>query len=95
MKKKILAFSLLAQFFITSTAFSNNVRIEKSDSVFQATEHQAIAGANIVKASGYRCDSISKFKPLILSSGFHLICNNWQYEYELKDVGGNIRVIAK
>lgn len=73
----------------------DGIRIETSDAVFQASTSQAISGANMVKERGYRCNSISKFKPLILSNGFHLTCNNWQYEYELRDVGGNIRVIAK
>ena len=49
----------------------------------------------LVKANGYRCDSISAGRQMFLSRGFVLSCNNLAYEYEIEDIGGHWRVTAK
>jgi hypothetical protein len=43
--------------------------------------------AHFVRASGYRCDSISALRPLPGSSGFKLACNHSTYKYEIEDKG--------
>jgi len=43
----------------------------------------------MIRASGYRCDSISVVRPFILSRGFTVLCNNFRYEYDFSDRGGN------
>ena len=45
--------------------------------------------AHFVRASGYRCDSISALRPLPTSSGFKLACNHSTYKYEIEDKGGS------
>jgi hypothetical protein len=43
--------------------------------------------AHFVRASGYRCDSISALRPLPTSNGFKLACNHSTYKYEIEDKG--------
>ena len=45
--------------------------------------------AHFVRASGYRCDSISAVRPLPTSNGFKLACNHSIYKYEIEDKGGS------
>jgi len=43
--------------------------------------------AHFVRASGYRCDSISALRPLPTSKGFKLACNHSTYKYDIEDRG--------
>ena len=45
---------------------------------------------SLIKAYGYKCDTIDN-KPSFSSwdGSVKIICNNFKYVYELKDVGGN------
>jgi len=43
----------------------------------------------MIRASGYRCDSISAMRPFVFSRGFTVVCNNFNYEYDISDKGGN------
>ena len=45
--------------------------------------------AHYVRASGYRCDSISALQPLPPSSGFKLVCNRFAFKYKIEDKGGH------
>jgi hypothetical protein len=49
----------------------------------------------MVRASGYRCDSISSMRPFLTSRGFKLLCNRFDYVYEIEDKGGRWQVIVK
>ncbi|MGP0902925.1 lysozyme inhibitor LprI family protein [Serratia sp. CY76391] len=44
------------------------------------------------RSSSYKCDSVSAFRPLMMSNGYSLICNKYSYKYEIKDNGGNVSV---
>jgi hypothetical protein len=44
--------------------------------------------AHFVRASGYRCDSISALQPLPSSHGFRLVCNHFNYKYEIEQKEG-------
>jgi hypothetical protein len=44
--------------------------------------------AHFVRASGYRCDSISALRRLPASQGFKLVCNHSAYKYEIEDKAG-------
>lgn len=46
----------------------------------------------LVRSSGYRCDSISALIKFNSSRGFNLTCNNYTYKYEIEDVGGRWKV---
>jgi hypothetical protein len=50
---------------------------------------------HLVRASGYRCDSISGLRQFLASRGFTLVCNRFAYEYEIEDKGGKWRVEVK
>nr|WP_319556099.1 hypothetical protein [uncultured Vibrio sp.] len=43
----------------------------------------------MIQLTGYKCDSISAIREMILSRGFEVVCNNFYYEYEIEDKGGN------
>jgi len=45
--------------------------------------------ANMVRAQGYQCDSVSAIRKHILSSGYTVNCNRYNYTYGLADRGGN------
>ena len=89
MKKLIIAAVFLSAPVI-SASIERNAQI-----VNGVTQEQAKAAAELVRAFGYRCDSVSAFMPFALSHGFRLTCNNNRYAYELKDVGGRWQVTVK
>jgi hypothetical protein len=45
-----------------------------------------------VRKSSYECDSVSAFRPLLMSNGYYLVCNKFSYKYDVKNNGGNISV---
>lgn len=45
-------------------------------------------GAAMIRARGWRCDSISSISPFIFSRGFTFVCNRFNYTYEFRDRGG-------
>lgn len=46
-------------------------------------------GAGMIRARGWRCDSVSAIRPFVFSTGFTMICNGFRYEYDFTDRGGN------
>ncbi|AUQ58750.1 hypothetical protein [Phaeobacter inhibens] len=46
-------------------------------------------GVGMIRAHGWRCDSISAIRPFVFSRGFTFVCNNFNYEYDFSDKGGN------
>ncbi|WP_421833991.1 hypothetical protein ACT4YX_09545 [Acinetobacter baumannii] len=48
-----------------------------------------------VLVNGYKCDTVSSAIPYIRGGGYTMQCNNYQYEYEIEDKGGNIVVTVK
>ncbi|UWQ19197.1 hypothetical protein [Jannaschia sp. M317] len=46
-------------------------------------------GVGMIRAMGWRCDSISAARPFLMSRGFTIVCNNFRYTYEFEDRGGN------
>ena len=50
--------------------------------------------AHFVRASGYRCDSISALRPLP-SHGFKMVCNRFTYKYVIEDNSGRWIVTAE
>jgi hypothetical protein len=44
--------------------------------------------AHFVRASGYRCESISALRPMPPSHGYKLVCNRFAYRYEVEDKDG-------
>jgi hypothetical protein len=48
--------------------------------------------AHYVRASGYRCDSISALQPLPSSHGVRLVCNHFDYKYQIEQNNGRSTV---
>ncbi len=56
------------------------------------TQEQADAVAMMVRMNGYSCSSISfitRFTHFSKHDGLTISCNNFKYEYEVEDMGGN------
>jgi hypothetical protein len=57
------------------------------------------AGINLavqmIRAKGWKCDSLSDITPFAMSRGFHVWCNKFNYGYEMEDRGGNWEVTLR
>jgi hypothetical protein len=51
--------------------------------------------AHYVRASGYRCDSISALQRLSYTQGFKLICNRFNYKYVIEQKDGRSTVAVE
>ena len=61
------------------------------DSWIETSERHAVVAAKLVRAHGYRCDSISTLRGA-WGGGYVLFCNSFSYKCHIKDVGGTWRV---
>jgi hypothetical protein len=51
--------------------------------------------AHYVRASGYRCDSISALQRLSYAQGFKLVCNHFNYKYVIEQKDGRSTVAVE
>lgn len=94
LKKLTLSFTLI---LITSTPiFAQSVPIERGAQFvetdgFSRRKLKSFIdpGVKLIRAYGWRCDSISAVRPFVFSRGFTLVCNNYNYTYDISDKGGN------
>jgi hypothetical protein len=69
----------------------NGVPLEKQDATYITDYPSAavLAGIDkvvrVVRADGYRCDSVSSYQPYLTSRGFELECNHFAYKYDFED----------
>jgi len=47
---------------------------------------------HFVRASGYRCDSVSALAPLAYARGFKFMCNHFNYKYAIEEKEGRTAV---
>jgi hypothetical protein len=47
---------------------------------------------HFVRASGYRCDSISALQPLQSSHGYRLVCNGFSFKYAIEEQDNRLTV---
>ena len=90
-----LALLILSPLLIT-TALA--VPIEPNAQIYKSlVGEKAVlnAMASMIKANGYKCDSISAAIPFSFSTGYTVTCNNYAYTYEIADKGGNWVVTLK
>ena len=45
-------------------------------------------GVTMIRAGGWRCDSLSAIQLFAFSRGFSITCNRYNYRYEFRDRGG-------
>lgn len=51
-------------------------------------DHVTVGGLiQLVHAKGYRCNYIDKLYPFAFGTGYHLSCDQYQYEYEIEYLG--------
>jgi hypothetical protein len=48
-----------------------------------------------IRRHGWKCDTIDALHPMILERGLVMVCNNFKYTYDFKDIGGNIEVTVR
>lgn len=53
------------------------------------SDTQLDAMVGLIILHGFRCDSISSARPMLLSVGFVMHCNGYRYSYNIEDRGGN------
>ena len=93
--------AVLAAAVLTITLSAHAVEVEH-EALFDETienlpNRQEIldALAAMVEMRGWRCDSISSARTLLLSRGFEIKCNRFSYTYLIRDRGGNWIVSLK
>ncbi|MDX8521128.1 hypothetical protein [Mesorhizobium dulcispinae] len=86
MRKFLCILSLIA----TTPALAQSAPIEPdaviSDQISRSILEPAV---NMVRLHGWRCDSISALRPFLMSRGFAVVCNGFNYTYNFEDKGGN------
>ncbi len=93
MRRMLLA-AMAAFLLWPSAVVAQDVRVEKDalfGSEFKKLENRQEvlnAFATMIRAHGWRCDSISVARKFVFSRGFTVICNNYAYEYGIEDRGG-------
>ena len=94
-----IAFALMLYIAVVSPVFAQSVPIEEHAIIPNKYRSELIPlidpVVEAIRATGWRCDSISSVRPLILSRGYVFVCNSFRYEYEIKDRGGNWVVTLK
>lgn len=43
----------------------------------------------MVQLNDYRCDSVSAIRPYLTVKGYELVCNHFDYKYDIEDKGGH------
>jgi hypothetical protein len=69
----------------------------ESDAVINKDVSLSVIGpaVGLIRAHGWRCDSVSALVPFIMSRGLSIKCNHFNYSYEIADRGGNWEVTLK
>lgn len=91
MLKALIGFLVAAAVFpapATAQTF-DRPRSEACDKNFKDCDAAARLSQAMIRARGWRCDTISSLQWFAFSRGFYVRCNNFRYTYEIKDRGGN------
>jgi hypothetical protein len=85
MKKTLLVLLILAS---TTLATTNRFGDVPDEDIATAVK--------LIRAWGYRCDTVTEMGFLVWATGYRVICNGWDgYEYHIKDKGGRVVVELK
>ena len=82
-------------------AIASDVKIEPdvvfSSHIEQLDNRQEVLNilAGMIRSRGWRCDSISSARKLVFAKGFEIACNWFDYQYLIKDRGGQWVVTLK
>ncbi|MBB6411902.1 hypothetical protein [Mesorhizobium sangaii] len=90
MKKLTFAIAMLLS---VSSAWSQSPPIEADAHINQSGGINFPAliepAVGMIRANGWRCDSISAMLPFLMSRGFSVTCNHYSYTYNFEDKGGD------
>jgi len=86
LKKAVLSIIALILFF------SSAVNAKSFDNL---TESQIAAIQEVIKLSGYKCDTVDSVMSFISSSGATIACNNYIYRYDIENKNGKIVITVK
>ena len=53
------------------------------------TEKNIVGIIGLIVGNGYKCDTVSAITPFPRKTGFYVMCNQYHYDYEVADKGGN------
>lgn len=79
---------ILTAAFTVGTALADAPIEQDAIGVDQHHPELVQALTTLVQLNGYRCDSVSALIKYVWGNGYTLNCNQFQYTYEIKDVGG-------
>ena len=93
---KILILSTALIALSVGPSIAQSVTIESGAMISNTADYSrskllslADPGAGMIRAMGWRCDSVSVIRPYMMSRGFTMVCNNFSYTYNFSDKGGN------
>lgn len=96
MKPAALIVATICLMAFTTVASAQSVPLEPEASIVATKAYPRSVllslidpGVGMIRARGWRCDSISVVRPFVWSRGFTIICNHYRYEYDFEDRGGN------
>ena len=81
-----------------NTKTKKNTPIEEDAAIYDGMKNNSPlleSLATAVRLYGYTCNSISAARPFVMSRGFTLVCNNFAYEYNIEDKGGNMSITVE
>ena len=94
--KKIQKIATVILIMCAAPAFAQSIPVENGAMISDSSDFPRARlmslidpGAAMIRAMGWRCDSISALRPFIMSRGFTMVCNNFNYTYNFSDEGGN------
>lgn len=53
------------------------------------TEKNILGVVGLIVGNGYKCDTVSAITPFPRKTGYYVMCNQYHYDYEVEDKGGN------
>ncbi len=75
---------------LSSNAFAGNIYVEDGARLSEdISKELAIEFAKLIQLNGYSCESVSGVSPHVMSVGVTVYCNQWNYNYDIEDKGGN------
>lgn len=84
----------LAAVFVVAMIWNSATQTSRpaSSSATAITPAARSAAQTAIQLNGYKCDSLTHMRTLLVGQGYSVQCNNYAYTYIIKDVGGRLTV---
>lgn len=93
---KVITTTLLVLLASSFQVYAQNITIEDDAEIHESVKMEtAVLLAQYINEKGYSCRSISAVTPFAFKRGFSVMCNNWQYHFEVEDRGGKYIITVK